>query len=167
MKANLAVSALIFLLAVVISAVAKERPVTVVYDDVATNVHAAGEDPNQLWITFADLARATRFEVKPQGVCRDEICIPLPKTRKREFLRSDSGRTKDLFNLTAFAQLTHQPVAHDAAASVWYFGLRSDQQQWLASLQAPDFTLPDINGNPHSLSDFRGKKVFLITWASW
>lgn len=171
MKPSLAVSALMFLLTVVVSAASsvasKERPITVVYDDVATSLNAAGEDPNQLWITFADLARATRFEVKPQGVCRDEICIPLPKTRKQEFLRKNSGKSQDWFNLTAFAQLTHQPVAHDAAASVWYFGLRSDQQQRLASLQAPDFTLPDINGKPHSLSEFRGKKVFLITWASW
>ena len=28
-------------------------------------------------------------------------------------------------------------------------------------------TLPDITGKLHSLSDFRGKKVFLATWASW
>ena len=28
-------------------------------------------------------------------------------------------------------------------------------------LQAPDFTLPDANGTPVSLSDFRGKKVIL------
>ena len=27
--------------------------------------------------------------------------------------------------------------------------------------QAPDFTLPDQNGNVHSLSDYRGKKVIL------
>ena len=27
--------------------------------------------------------------------------------------------------------------------------------------QAPDFTLPDQNGNRHSLSDYRGKKVIL------
>ena len=32
---------------------------------------------------------------------------------------------------------------------------------------APDFSLPDINGQPHRLSDYRGKKVFLATWASW
>jgi len=61
----------------------------------------------------------------------------------------------------------HQPVAHDEALAVWYFGLRSDQRQVLASLQAPDFSLPDISGKMHSLSDFRGKKVFLVTWASW
>lgn len=27
--------------------------------------------------------------------------------------------------------------------------------------QAPDFTLPDQNGNPHSLADYRGQKVIL------
>ena len=32
----------------------------------------------------------------------------------------------------------------------------------------PDFTLPDIaTGKPTSLSDFRGKKVLLIQFASW
>ena len=32
----------------------------------------------------------------------------------------------------------------------------------------PEFTLPDIRtGKPVSLSDFRGKKVLLIHFASW
>jgi hypothetical protein len=32
----------------------------------------------------------------------------------------------------------------------------------------PDFTLPDMaTGKPASLSDFRGKKVLLIHFASW
>ena len=69
--------------------------------------------------------------------------------------------------MLAFAGLVHQPVAHDAALSTWYFGERSDQQQRLASLEAPNFTLPDVNGKPHSLADFKGKKVLLVTWASW
>jgi cytochrome oxidase Cu insertion factor (SCO1/SenC/PrrC family) len=34
--------------------------------------------------------------------------------------------------------------------------------------QHPNFTLPRIdNGRPVSLSDFRGKKVLLIQFASW
>lgn len=33
---------------------------------------------------------------------------------------------------------------------------------------APDFTFPDLNGRPVSLSDFRGKKVVLVNvWATW
>ena len=37
----------------------------------------------------------------------------------------------------------------------------------LTSLEAPDFALPDPSGRMHRLSDYRGKKVFLVTWASW
>lgn len=32
---------------------------------------------------------------------------------------------------------------------------------------APDFTLPDVNDNPVSLSSFRGKYVWVDFWASW
>ena len=31
----------------------------------------------------------------------------------------------------------------------------------------PDFSLTDINGNSFRLSDFRGKSVVLVFWASW
>ncbi|MGI9659669.1 MAG: peroxiredoxin family protein [Gaiellaceae bacterium] len=32
---------------------------------------------------------------------------------------------------------------------------------------APDFALPDLDGVEHRLSDFRGRKVILLSWASW
>ncbi len=32
---------------------------------------------------------------------------------------------------------------------------------------APDFTLPDVNGKPTSLSSFKGKYVLVDFWASW
>jgi len=164
MKASLCFGVLIIGMAA-LSARAKEIHATIVYDDRATDVTAAREEAGQLWITTADLKRATGFEVKPQGVCRDELCFPLPKAKQQDFLRKEPRAT--WFNLMAFATLARQPVAHDEALSVWYFGLRSDQRQTLSSLEAPDFTLPDIYGKPHSLSDFRGKKVLLVTWASW
>jgi peroxiredoxin len=33
--------------------------------------------------------------------------------------------------------------------------------------EAPDFTMADINGKTHKLSDYRGKNVILIFWATW
>ena len=33
--------------------------------------------------------------------------------------------------------------------------------------QAPDFALQDINGKTFKLSDFQGRKVVLVFWASW
>ena len=147
---------------------------TVVYDEVATELAGARVDGAELWVTTGDLTRATRFELKPQGVCRDELCFPLPKER-RGFVREESGTR--WFHLTEFARLVRQPVAHDAGASAWYFGLRGDQRlggnDGLASLKAPNFTLPDMAGKMHSLADFAaskgrpGKKVLLVTWASW
>ena len=32
---------------------------------------------------------------------------------------------------------------------------------------APDFTLSDITGKEHKLSDYRGKNVMIIFWATW
>lgn len=143
----------------------KENRATIIYDDKASEISPADEEAGQLWITTADLKRATGFELKPQGVCRGELCFPLPKARQEEFVRKSSGKT--WFNLVAFANLVHQPVAHDTALSAWNFGLRADQSQTLSSLNAPEFSLPDMSGTLHSLSDFRGKKVLLLTWASW
>jgi len=148
-----------------VSARGLESPATIIYDDHATEIGSANDDAGQLWITTVDLQRATGFELKPQGVCRNELCFPLPKSRQQEFVRKSTGKT--WFNVVAFARLVHQPVAHDEALATWYFGLRSDQRHGLSSLEAPDFTLPDMNGKIHSLSDFRGKKVLLLTWASW
>ena len=141
----------------------------VIYDDKATDVGAAKlttAKPNDLWITLADLKMATGFANKPQGVCRDELCFPLPKKRRAEFLQTQGKIT--LFNLTEFARLLKQPVAHDAEHATWYFGLRPEvQNSYTNNFKAPNFTLPDKNGKLHSLSDFRGKKVLIVTWASW
>lgn len=141
----------------------------VIYDDRATDVGAAKlspAKPDDLWITLADLKAATRFENKPQGVCRDELCFPLPKKRRADFLQTEGKTT--WFNLTEFARLVKQPVAHDAQLATWYFGLRPEvQNSFTKDFQAPNFTLPDKDGKLHSLSDFRGKKVLIVTWASW
>jgi hypothetical protein len=166
MKWNTCAGALLVLFTTVSSAaVARESRATIVYADKTTEIAAAQEEGEQLWITVFDLTRATGFELKPQGVCRGELCFPIPRSREPEFLRKKGQTT--WFNLMAFAELVHQPVAHDQALSTWYFALRSDQRQVLYSLEAPDFTLPDMRGQWHALSDFRGKKVLLLTWASW
>ena len=37
---------------------------------------------------------------------------------------------------------------------------------WNGSM-APDFTLPDIFGKQHKLSDYRGKDIIVVFWATW
>ncbi len=136
---------------------------TIISDDrafLAASATARGDD---LWLSEADLLGATGWERKPQGLCRGERCVPIPPGRTEEFVASD-GR----FNLAAFARYLDAPVVHDDAASVWLFGEAAEtRREALRSLEAPDFRLPDLDGTFHSLSDYRGKKVLLLTWASW
>lgn len=168
MKNWLFVMLLGLFLTVNLQAVETKRAV-VVYEDKASEVQANTSStlkPDDLWITLADLKRATGFVNKPQGICRAELCFPLPKKRRAEFLQTQGKTT--WFNLTEFARLLKQPVARDDEHAAWYFGPRPEvQNSFTKSLLAPDFTLPDMNGKLHSLAQFRGKKVLLITWASW
>jgi len=143
----------------------KDVCATIVYDDTVTQVENAKTDAGGLWVKTGDLARTTGFELKAEGVCRNHLCFPIPAADAADVVRTESVDT--WFNLTAFARLTDQPVAHDEARATWYFGLRSDERAGLASLAAPDFTLPDMHGRRHTLSALRGKKVLLVTWASW
>ncbi len=43
---------------------------------------------------------------------------------------------------------------------------RPETTSWIGQA-APDFTLPDVNGKPVSLSSFKGKYVLIDFWASW
>ena len=75
------------------AAFARETPAVIIYDDQPTQIATAQQEAAELWITTADLKRATRFELKPQGVCRDELCFPIPKRRESEFLSKKNGAT--------------------------------------------------------------------------
>ena len=61
-----------------------------------------------------------------------------------------------------------RPVAIDDAERAAYLGVSAEERgRTLASLEAPDFTLPDLDGRPHSLREHRGAKVFLVAYGSW
>ena len=136
---------------------------TIIYGDapfVSASATAFGDD---LWLSPGDLTAATGWERKPQGVCLGDRCVPLPPSREAAFVSPD-GR----FNLAEFARYLEQPVVHDDACDVWLFGeAAATRRDALRSLVAPDFRLPDLDGKLHALSDYRGKKVLLLSWASW
>ncbi len=137
---------------------------TIIYGDVASELSAAQTGAEQLWLSAAALQAATGWEIKPEGICRDEICITL---NDRPSLLRQGPRGPEL-DLAGLAQLIGQPFAREDTPDVWYFAPSLEQRRnALIDLQAPDFTLPDLAGNPHSLSTQRGKKVVLALWASW
>ena len=145
-----------FLFASAGAAFAAPVPPTILYDDRTVSLGRIRPDAKDLWIRAADLPRINQFDVKPQGACRADLCIPVPKELK-------SG---EWFNLTGFARRIHQ--AYVADSGVWSFGeipvVRGD---FYRSRTAPDFAVPDRKGRIVRLSDFRGKKVLVVTWASW
>ena len=111
-----------------------------------------------LWMSAADAERVTGWTLKPEGMCRDERCVPLPATAVK-------GGDVDV---EAFWQKLGGPVIASEEGDVWALGAPADERNAaLEGLQAPDFTLPDVDGKPRTLSELRGKKVFLATWASW
>ena len=135
---------------------------TVIYDDTPHASEGATADGDDLWLPTADLHAATGWEKKPQGLCLGERCVPLPPAREAEFVADDR------FNLAAFARYLDQPVVHDDDAGVWFFGeAAATRRDALHAIEAPDFRLPDLDGTLHALSDYRGKKVLLLSWASW
>jgi len=59
-------------------------------------------------------------------------------------------------------------VVADAEARVWSFGeIPVFRGAFVESRIAPDFAVSDRQGRIVHLSDFRGKKVLVVTWASW
>jgi hypothetical protein len=135
---------------------------TVLYDDRAIALDRIGADPKRhsdtLWIRKADLSRVNGFELKPQGACRADLCVPIPKDMTRG----------DFFNLTAFARKAGQSAVAESSARVWSFGEMQALGGGLANSRiAPDFDVPDRLGRPVHLAGFRGKKALVITWASW
>ena len=118
----------------------------------------ASEDSRGLWVTPSDLQAATGWLLKPEGLCRGETCIPLPAGAA---WTDAQGRV----NLAAFALHEGRPLVRDAGRGIWAFGPAAHVGP--QSVLAPDFTFPDIDGKQHSLSDYRGRKVFLYTWGSY
>lgn len=137
---------------------------TLLYLDHEPREVSAAPEGDDLWVPVDQLAAVTGWQLRPEGACRGEQCVPIPRGREAEFLRDAPAR----FNIAALARWLGQPVANDAAHGVWLVGeAAGDRRRQRQSLRAPDFTLPDLEGRPHSLSDHRGKKVFLVSWASW
>ena len=112
------------------------------------------------------LPAASGFELKPEGACLDDICVPVKQDRDSEIYltRGDAN----WFNVTELARRLDQSYVHDHEDAVWSFGpVPATRNRFVNDHVAPDFTLADQQGNPVTLSAHKNKKVLLLTWASW
>ncbi len=108
----------------------------------------------QLEIDVDELRRRTGWELKPEGLCKGAVCVPLPA----------AGGSVDA---RALAERLGMPLVEEPAHGVWALGPETLTGRVLTSAEAPDLVLPDVDGRPFRLSSLRGQKVVLMTWASW
>jgi hypothetical protein len=134
--------------------------ITIVDPEGRNDLAGDGSD-GRLWADAADLARVTGWQLKPEGLCRDDVCIPV---RDPLAMLSPEGRVE----LGAFAAALGREAVIDADHGVAAIGDSATAiGESMASLRAPDFTLPDLDGNPVSMHDFDRRKRLLLAWSSW
>lgn len=105
-------------------------------------------------ITAAELAAATGWHVEPHGACKGDACVPL------------HGLDPQALPLGELARRLRMALATDPSHGLWALGPSFDGHA-IEDAQLPHLELPDRHGTPFDLASLRGKKVVLVTWASW
>ena len=106
-------------------------------------------------LSAAELHAQTGWELKPEGACRGDVCVPMPGL-------DISG----LVEVSEFARRMHMPLAHDDAHALWALGPQSGGRV-LESARFPELVLRDFDGDEFDLASLRGRKVLLLAWASY
>ena len=101
--------------------------------------------------TAEQFAAATGWEIKPEGACKADVCVPLP----------------DGFDLASTAQRLGMAVVPDEPSGRWAVGPETLGGRALVSARAPELLLDDIDGNPFRLSSLLGQKVVIVSWAPY
>ena len=104
-------------------------------------------------ITPEAFAAGTGWEIKPEGACKADVCVPLGSSAA--------------FDLTAAADRLGMAIVHDDRAGLWAIGPESLGGRALVSAQAPELVLDDLDGNSFALSSLRGQKVVIVSWAPY
>ena len=111
-------------------------------------------------IDSGDLVGATGWKLRPEGLCKGSICIPV-----RNLQELTDGKSLDL---TEFARLMKLNILIDAQRKIVALGEQAENRSAsMSTLDAPDFTLPDIHGRQVSFSDYNRRKRLLLAWSSW
>jgi hypothetical protein len=99
----------------------------------------------------------TGWSLRPQGACRGEMCVPMPPDVVGD------GEV----DIAAAAGRLGMPLVEDATSGLWALGPETLSGHALASADAPELVLPDLDGNDFHLSSLRGQKVVVVSWAPY
>jgi hypothetical protein len=108
-----------------------------------------------LTISRTEFEAGTGWQLKPEGACKGDVCIPLNPA---------PGASVDV---AATARQMALPLVEDAEFGLWALGPESIGGRALTTAEAPDLRLPDLDGNEFRLSSLRGQKVLLYAWAPY
>lgn len=98
----------------------------------------------------------TGWHLREEGACKGDVCIPLADTLKGEEV-----------DVVALSNAMGLPLVQSKEHQLWALGPESVGSKALTSAEAPDFELPDVDGNMFRLSSLRGEKVLLFAWAPY
>jgi hypothetical protein len=97
------------------------------------------------------LAHRTGWEVKPEGACKADRCVPLPA---------------GALQAPELARRLGMALVADERHGLWALGPESGGRA-LLSARMPDLELPDRHGRPFALRSLRGTRIVMVAWASW
>lgn len=106
-------------------------------------------------VSLREFEASTGWELKPEGACKGDICIPLA---------TEPGDTIDI---RIASEQMGLPLVHDADVGLFSLGPEAIGSRALATATAPDLELPDLEGEPLRLSSLRGQKVVIVAWAPY
>jgi hypothetical protein len=104
-------------------------------------------------IDAATFTAGTGWAIKPEGACKGDACVPLPRDGD--------------FDLVDTASRLGMALIHDEAHDVWALGPEAFTGRTLVSAEAPDVVLQDLDGNDFHLSSLRSQKVVIVSWAPY
>jgi len=99
------------------------------------------------------LQSRTGWTIRPEGACKGDTCIPLPDNE---------------LTAAALSDKLGMAIAKDQAHGVTALGPPSIAGRALDSVRvSPDLEFEDFDGNTVRLSDVRGSRTVLVSWAPW
>jgi hypothetical protein len=110
-----------------------------------------------------EFEQQTGWVLKPEGACKGDRCVPLFSGDPSLTSVDPSGETVDIRMLS---DALGMPIVHDETHGLYAVGPESGGPL-LASAECPEIQLPDLDGNEFSISSLRGRKVVIVSWASW
>ena len=136
---------------------------TVINDGASGEIEHVEVDASlgERWLMQPDAFEAlTGWTLKPEGMCRGDVCAPI---YQRDAVLSDG-----MVDLVGAAPVIGRSAVVDARRGIAALGASAAVRgEEMVSLQAPDFTLNDMSGQPVSLHNFARRKVLLLAWSSW